>query len=90
MTALRCFLLGCVLLPGAASARACTVCHSTGGRALRAALFDGHFLHTMLLVMAPVPVLILAAVALPLVLPDIEPDQALSDTLALLDCEAAS
>jgi hypothetical protein len=43
------------LLPHAA-AHACTVCDSRNGQQLRAGLFNGDFLHTLLLVAAPVPV----------------------------------
>ena len=49
----------CLGLP-AWAAHACTVCDSRNGQQLRAGLFDGHFLHTALLVGAPVPALVLA------------------------------
>ncbi len=42
------------------TAHACTVCDSRNGQQLRAGLFDGHFVHTALLVGAPVPALLFA------------------------------
>jgi hypothetical protein len=52
------------------AAHACTVCDSPNGHQLRAALFNGHFLHTLLLVAAPVPVLVVAVLLLNLLLPE--------------------
>ena len=59
-----------VLLPSW-TAHACTVCDSTTGKQLRAGLFDGHFGHTLLLVIAPVPVLVVAVLLIHFGLPGI-------------------
>ena len=58
------------------SAHACTVCDSANGKALRAGLFNGHFLHTLLLVLAPAPVFALVAVLVHHAMPDIPLDSA--------------
>ena len=42
---------------GAVTAHACTVCNSRTGHQVRAGLFNGHFLQTCLLVLAPFPLL---------------------------------
>ncbi len=55
----RFFAALCLGLPGW-MAHACTVCDSRNGQQLRAGLFDGHFVHTALLVGAPAPALVLA------------------------------
>jgi hypothetical protein len=73
------FAFLCVTAMASTAARACTVCNSANGHQLRASLFDGHFLHTMLLVAAPVPVLIIAVLLLRLALPGASPSAALSD-----------
>lgn len=61
-----------VLLAAFASraAHACTVCDSPNGHQLRATLFNGHFLHTLLLVAAPMPVLLGAVLLLHVLLPE--------------------
>ena len=82
-------LSAALLLRVTTSAHACTVCGSANGKALRAGLFDGHFLHTSMLVLAPVPALFAAVVALYFTLPDLQTEPE-SDTLAVLDCEAAA
>ncbi len=52
--------LGWLSVPGlmllAPVARACTVCHSRVGDAVRAGIFDGHFLHTAAVTAAPFPI----------------------------------
>ncbi len=48
------------LVFGTAAAHACTVCNSHTGHQVRAGLFNGHFLQTCLLVLAPFPMLALA------------------------------
>lgn len=53
------------------SAHACTVCDSPTGHQLRAALFNGHFTHTLLLVLAPFPVFAALIVLLHLGMPDL-------------------
>ena len=53
------------------SAHACTVCDSVNGRALRAGLFNGHFLHTLLLVLAPAPVFVLVTALVHHAMPDL-------------------
>ena len=45
-----------VFVSTALHAHACTVCQSATGHQVRAGLFNGHFLHTLLLVLAPFPV----------------------------------
>lgn len=50
-------------------AHACTVCDSANGHQLRAGLFNGHFLHTLGVVAAPVPVLLGAVLLLHRLLP---------------------
>ncbi len=56
-----------------AAAHACTVCDSKTGRAVRAGIFDGHFLQHLLLTLLPFPVLAAAVVlcrcAVPYLLP---------------------
>ncbi len=42
---------------GTVAAHACTVCNSRTGHQVRAGLFNGHFLQTCLLVLAPFPLL---------------------------------
>ena len=59
------------LLALAASAGACPVCDSLTGEQVRAALFDEHFLRTLLLVLLPFPVLGGAVVATYLGVPDL-------------------
>lgn len=39
----------------ASAAHACTVCDSLAAHRVRAGIFNGHFLHTLLLVAAPFP-----------------------------------
>lgn len=67
-------LLTTLSLLAARSAHACTVCDSANGKALRAGLFNGHFLHTLLLVLAPAPVLALGALLLHRLMPDLVVD----------------
>ncbi len=90
MRSLRRAMSGCISLQAWASAHACTVCDSPNGQALRAGLFNGHFLHTLLLVMAPVPILLAAAVVSSFFLPDLQPAEPVSDTLAMHAFEAAA
>lgn len=52
-------------------AHACTVCDSRGGHQLRAGLLNGQFLHTVLLVTAPVPVLAALVLLLHRGMPDL-------------------
>ncbi len=47
------------------------MCGSRNGQVLRAGLFNGHFLHTLLLVAAPVPVLVGALLLLYAAVPDL-------------------
>ena len=60
----------CAALPGLA-AHACTVCDSRNGHQLRAGLFDGHLLHTGLLIAAPFPVFAALILLLHLGMPDL-------------------
>lgn len=73
-----------------APARACTVCDSPNGHALRAGLFNGHFLHTLLLVAAPVPVLIALVAFLYLGMPDLDPVPPLPHDLGTPAAEPAA
>ncbi len=54
-------------------AHACTVCGSPNGHAVRAGLFNGHFLHTFVLVLLPFPILAVTVLLLGRVLPDLVP-----------------
>jgi hypothetical protein len=56
------------------TAHACTVCDSRNGQQLRAGLFDGHFMHTLLLIAAPAPVLVATVLLLHLAMPDLPED----------------
>ncbi len=56
------------------SAHACTLCDSRNGQQLRAGLFDGHFLSTLLFIAAPVPVFVGAVMILHLAMPDLSED----------------
>lgn len=62
-------LASCALATSAA--RACTVCDSPNGHALRAGLLGGHPGHTLLLVLAPAPVLLACAALLFWGMPDL-------------------
>ena len=66
-------------------AHACTVCNSPTGHQVRAGLFNGHFLHTSLLVAAPFPIFAALLVLLHFGMPDLNmPARALEhETLAL-------
>lgn len=55
----------------ARAAHACTVCDSPNGQHLRAGLFDGHFLHTLSVVLAPVPVFLGLVLLLHFGMPDL-------------------
>ena len=64
------FTTRAALVPTAA-AHACTVCNSPTGRQVRAGLFNGHFLHTLAVVLAPVPVFAATVGLLHLGMPDL-------------------
>ncbi len=53
-------------------AHACTVCGTSTGRQVRAGIFDGHFLHTLLLVALPFPAFALAVAAVHLGMPELD------------------
>lgn len=59
------------LASSSVAARACTVCDSPTGHQVRAGLFNGHFLQTLLLVAAPFPVMAVAVWLLHMSLPDL-------------------
>ena len=90
MTLRKRLAVSLLLCATASKAQACTVCSSPNGVALRAALFHGHFLHTLLLVFAPVPVFVVAIALLHLAMPDISPAAPPSGTLAMLHREWAA
>ncbi len=52
------------VIAGAAVARACTVCDSAAGHAVRSGIFDGHFLWLAARLLAPFPVFAAAAAGL--------------------------
>ena len=60
---------GVSLMVGTAVARACTVCDSATGHAVRGRIFDGHFLRMGAMLLAPFPVFVLAAAWLYVYLP---------------------
>ncbi len=64
------FVALAALVPTAA-AHACTVCDSPTGRQVRAGLLNGHFLHTLAVVLAPVPVFAAAVGLLHFGMPDL-------------------
>lgn len=64
--------VACFLTGLASTAHACTVCDSQNGHALRAGLFNGHFLHTLLIVAAPVPILVGLVTVLHFGMPDLQ------------------
>ncbi len=59
-----------LLLFASSSAHACTVCDSPAGRSLRAGIFNGHFLATLLAVALPVPVFAAAVAVIHISLPN--------------------
>lgn len=62
--------VGGMMLAGCAgTARACTVCDSATGHAVRARIFDGHFVGMAAMLLAPFPVFAAAGVWLYLCLP---------------------
>ncbi len=63
--------LALILTASDRAAGACTVCDSRAGHQLRAGLFNGHLLHTLLLVAAPVPVFVAAVALVYLGMPDL-------------------
>ncbi len=69
------------------TAKACTVCDSEGGHALRAGLFNGHFLGTLLLVAAPIPILAAAVCLLHCSVPDLQTPDRTSSFLTVADAE---
>lgn len=87
MTGLRRFVSACTLLFSASAAHACTVCDSQNGHALRAGLFNGHFLHTLLLVLAPAPVTAGIVALLHLAMPDLESAGTVEDAPMLSELE---
>lgn len=72
MPILRRTLLRSSALLASLPAQACTVCDSRNGHALRAGLFNGHFLHTLWLVLAPVPVFVLVVALVHFGMPDLD------------------
>lgn len=64
----RIFIVLALAIPGIA--RACTVCTSEDGRAVRAGVFDVSFLPNLAQVLAPFPLVLLAILALHRFLPD--------------------
>lgn len=64
-----------VLLPtfvlSAISAHACTVCDSPTGHQVRAGLFNGHFLHMLLITALPFPLFALAVLLVHFGMPDL-------------------
>ena len=60
----------CAFWP-ASAAHACAVCDSPTGQQVRAGLFNGHFLHTLLLVTAPFPVFAGVVLGLYVCIPDL-------------------
>jgi len=61
-----------LLLSASSTAHACTVCDSATAHSVRAGIFNGHFLSTLLLVMLPGIVLTAAAPLVALVVPPLD------------------
>jgi hypothetical protein len=62
----------CLLfLVRSSAARACTVCHSAAARELQSALFDGTFVHKLLLLILPCAVLLVSVALVYLAMPDL-------------------
>ncbi len=89
----RCFchLSAILFAADAVTAHACTVCNSRAGHQIRAGIFNGHFLQTCLLVVAPFPLFALAVLLLHWVTSCLEsgsrrtPRQIVNDAVLLRD-----
>ena len=73
-------LLPALLAFAGETARACLVCHSSVGHHVRDGIFNGHFLQTLLLTVAPFPIFLSLVALLYFTLPVPILDQDVSTT----------
>ena len=65
-------LFGLAFSLASTAAHACTVCNSRTAHQVRAGIFNGHFLHMLLLIAAPFPVFAAVILLLHFGMPDLD------------------